>query len=60
VFEAGEDRPVGQAVRQQYATVREEMYPGALAPTYQGTAPGYQETVPEYQGTVPAQGSAPA
>ncbi|MEW2222843.1 FGGY family carbohydrate kinase [Streptomyces sp. NPDC006990] len=30
VFEAGEQRAVGQAVRQQYATVREEMYPGAL------------------------------
>ncbi|MBQ1122778.1 FGGY family carbohydrate kinase [Streptomyces smyrnaeus] len=39
VFEAGDQRAVGQAVRQQYATVREEMYPGALSQAYPGALP---------------------
>ncbi|MBT2383573.1 FGGY family carbohydrate kinase [Streptomyces sp. ISL-11] len=30
VFEPGEDLPVGQAVRQQYVTVREQTHPGAF------------------------------
>lgn len=30
VFEPGEEHPVGQAVRQQYRTVREQAHPGAL------------------------------
>ena len=30
VFEPGEELPVGQAVRQQYTTVRDEAYPGAF------------------------------
>ncbi|MFI8851850.1 FGGY family carbohydrate kinase [Streptomyces sp. 891-h] len=45
VFEAGEQRAVGQAVRQQYATVREEMYPGALPEPYPGTQEPYQGAV---------------
>ncbi|QEU94547.1 xylulokinase [Streptomyces kanamyceticus] len=32
VFEPGEELAVGQAVRQQYATVREQSHPGAFAP----------------------------
>ncbi|WP_394434356.1 FGGY family carbohydrate kinase [Streptomyces sp. SGAir0957] len=31
VFEAGEEAPVGQAVRQQYRSVREQIHPGAFA-----------------------------
>ncbi|MEV8015489.1 FGGY family carbohydrate kinase [Streptomyces sp. NPDC086554] len=31
VFEPGEELPVGQAVRQQYRTVREQAHPGAFA-----------------------------
>ncbi|MGW8376283.1 FGGY family carbohydrate kinase [Streptomyces sp. ODS28] len=31
IFEPGEELPVGQAVRQQYVTVREENHPGAFA-----------------------------
>ncbi|GAA3174603.1 MULTISPECIES: FGGY family carbohydrate kinase [Streptomyces] len=31
IFEPGEELPVGQAVRQQYAAVRDETYPGAFA-----------------------------
>lgn len=30
VFDPGEDLPAGQAVRQQYVTVREEVHPGAF------------------------------
>jgi xylulokinase len=30
VFEPGEELAVGQAVRQQYAAVRDEAYPGAF------------------------------
>lgn len=30
VFDAGEEMPAGQAVRQQYVTVREETHPGAF------------------------------
>ncbi len=32
VFEAGEELPVGQAVRQQYTAVREQTHPGAFGP----------------------------
>ena len=32
VFEPGEELPVGQAVRQQYAAVREQIHPGAFGP----------------------------
>ncbi|MGW7519948.1 FGGY family carbohydrate kinase [Streptomyces sp. NPDC054796] len=31
-FEPGEELPVGQAVRQQYVTVREQTHPGAFGP----------------------------
>lgn len=33
VYEPGEDVPVGQAVRQQYAAVRDDAHPGAFAAT---------------------------
>ncbi|MER7162041.1 sugar kinase, partial [Streptomyces lydicus] len=36
VFEPGEELPVGQAVRQQYATVRDEIHPGAWADRREG------------------------
>ncbi|WP_236240600.1 FGGY-family carbohydrate kinase [Streptomyces sp. CC228A] len=32
VFEPGDDGPVGQAVRQQYAATRDQIHPGAFAP----------------------------